>query len=140
MQLNLVAKTEEEKEIKEYLENNVSEVLAEKINNGKKTLKGCWNFITNEAKKYLNNKSGGVSNKVVFGWAVHYFEEDSIKEGKIDNSSNTTPTKAKEPKEKTKKVESKPKEKKHPTIEDLSMNLFDFGLEVEEDTKNENNN
>ena len=137
MELNLVAKTEEQKEIKKYLEENASDVLAEKINNGKKTLQGCWNFITNEAKKYLNNKTGGIIDKVVFGWAVHYFEEDSIEEGKIDNSNNSTPTKAKEQK---KKIESKPKEKKQPTIEDLSMNLFDFGLEVEEDTKNENNN
>ena len=137
MELNLVAKTEEQKEIKKYLEENASDVLAEKINNGKKTLQGCWDFITNEAKKYLNSKSGGIIDKVVFGWAVHYFEEDSIEEGKIDNSNNSTPTKAKEQK---KKIESKPKEKKQPTIEDLSMNLFDFGLEVEEDTKNENSN
>jgi len=90
--LNLTATTTEEKVLKEYLEQNVSEVLAEKINNGvpvekdgkqlisRKTLAGFMKFATEEAKKQAENgaTSACVHSDVVFGWAIHYFEEDSI--------------------------------------------------------------
>jgi len=46
VKLNLIAKGLEQERIKEYLENNVSELLAEKINNGTK--------ITKEDKTLLN--------------------------------------------------------------------------------------
>ena len=39
IKLKLETNTEEERLIKEYLENNVSEILADKINNGTKILK-----------------------------------------------------------------------------------------------------
>ena len=39
IKLDLETNTEEEKLIKEYLENNVSEILADKINNGVKITK-----------------------------------------------------------------------------------------------------
>ena len=90
--LNLTATTTEEKVLKEYLEQNVSEVLAEKINNGvpvekdgkrlisRKTLAGFMKFATEEARKQAENgaTSACVHSDVVFGWAIHYFEEDSI--------------------------------------------------------------
>lgn len=83
MRINLEAKNNTEKIVLNYLEKNASDELAEKINNGNKTLTGCWKYITNEAKNYLKNNSGAVEDEVVFGWAVHYFEEDSIEEGKL---------------------------------------------------------
>lgn len=83
MRINLEAKNNTEKIVLNYLEKNASDELAEKINNGNKTLAGCWKYITNEAKEYLSNKSGAVEDDVVFGWAIHYFEEDSIEEGKL---------------------------------------------------------
>ena len=90
--LNLTATTTEEKVLKEYLEQNVSEILADKINNGvsvekdgkqlisRKTLTGFIKFATEEAKKQAENgaTSACVHSDVVFGWAIHYFEEDSI--------------------------------------------------------------
>lgn len=44
MELNLQAKTKEQQRIKAYLEENASEILADKINNGvyaKRMAKGC---------------------------------------------------------------------------------------------------
>ena len=90
--LNLTAKTTEEKVLKEYLEQNVSEVLAEKINNGvpvqkdgktlisRKTLKSFMEYATEEAKKQAEKgaTSACLHSDIVFGWAIHYFEEDSI--------------------------------------------------------------
>ena len=79
MTLNLTAKGDNEKIILQYLENNVSDVLAEKINSGTKTLADCWKFITECARKEAKNGCACIRDDVVFGWAIHFFEEDSIK-------------------------------------------------------------
>ena len=100
--LNLEAKTQEQKIIKQYLEKNVSDMLAEKINNGvpilkdgnrlinKKTLAGCMDFAVKEAQKFTEKgaRAACILDSVVFGWAVHYFEEDSI-EGTLYNEDGT---------------------------------------------------
>ena len=92
MKLNLEAKTKEQQLIKAYLEKNASEMLADKINNGvhiqkdgkmllnKKTLDGFMKFACDEAKKQAEKGASCacIDDDVVFGWAVHYFEEDSI--------------------------------------------------------------
>ena len=92
MTLNLTATTTEEKVLKEYLEQNASEVLADKINNGvlvekdakklisKKTLAGFMKYATEEARKQSDKGAtcACLHSDIVFGWAIHYFEEDSI--------------------------------------------------------------
>ena len=100
--LNLEAKNETQKIIKDYLEKNVSDVLAEKINNGvriqkdgktlinKKTLAGCMDFALKEAQKLTEKgaRAACIQDSVVFGWAIHFFEEDSI-EGTLYNEDGT---------------------------------------------------
>lgn len=92
MKLNLEAKTKTQQLFKEYLENNASPTLAEKINKGvsiekdgkmltnKKTLDGFMKYATEEARKLAEKgaNSACVEDEVVFGWAIHYFEEDEI--------------------------------------------------------------
>ena len=92
MTLNLTATTTEEKVLKEYLEQTVSEALVEKINNGvpvekdgkklvsRKTLAGFMEYATKEAQKQAikGTRSACLHSDIVFGWAIHYFEEDSI--------------------------------------------------------------
>ena len=92
MTLQLTATATEEKVLKEYLEQNVSEVLADKINNGvpvekdgkklvsRKTLAGFMKYATEEARKQADkgSTSACLHSDIVFGWAIHYFEEDSI--------------------------------------------------------------
>ena len=92
MTLQLTATTTEEKVLKEYLEQTVSEVLADKINNGvpvekdgkklisKKTLASFMKYATEEARKQAAKgaTSACLHSDIVFGWAIHYFEEDSI--------------------------------------------------------------
>ena len=92
MELNLEAKTPAERKIKAYLEANASEILADKINNGvhiqkdgktllnKKTLDGFLKFACDEAKKQAEKGASCacIDDDVVYGWAVHYFEEDSV--------------------------------------------------------------
>lgn len=89
IKLNLEAKTREQERVKAYLEANASEVLAEKINEGvkivkdgktlinKKTLEGFMKFAQEEARKQVEKgaRSACIDDEVVFGWAIHYFEE-----------------------------------------------------------------
>ena len=102
MKLNLQATTKEEQKVKAYLEANASEVLAEKINGGvriqkdgktlinRKTLAGFLKFACGEAKKQAEKgaSSACIDDDTVYGWAVHYFEEDSI-EGTLYNEDGT---------------------------------------------------
>lgn len=90
--LNLEATSREQEIVKTYLEENASETLAEKINNGtpiekdgkhlinRKTLDGFMRYAYDEARKLAAKgaSSACVEDKIVFGWAIHYFEEDSI--------------------------------------------------------------
>ena len=91
MELNLTANTPSEQKILEYLQNNASETLADKINNGtpfekdgnpllnKKTLAGFMKYACEEARKTVESGSSSacIEDSVVYGWAVHYFEEES---------------------------------------------------------------
>ena len=100
--LNLTATTKPEQKVKAYLEANASSPLAEKINNGvriqkdgktllnRKTLTGFMKFACEEAKKQAEKgaQSACIEDDIVYGWAIHYFEEDSI-EGKLYNEDGT---------------------------------------------------
>ena len=101
-QINLTAQTKEERLIKAYLEANASETLAGKINNGvrvqkdgktlvsKKTLAGFMKFACDEARKQAEKgaNSACIDDQTVYGWAVHYFEENSI-EGTFYNEDGS---------------------------------------------------
>lgn len=101
-QINLTAQTKEEQKIKAYLEENASEMLAGKLNNGvriqkdgktlvnKKTLAGFMKFACDEARKQAEKcaNSACIDDQTVYGWAIHYFEEDSI-EGTLYNEDGT---------------------------------------------------
>ena len=92
MTLHLTATTIEEKALKEYLEQTGSEELEDKINNGvlvdkdgkklisKKTLASFMKYATEEAQKQAAKGAtcACLHSDIVFGWAIHYFEEDSI--------------------------------------------------------------
>lgn len=100
--LNLTANGTEQERILAYLQENASDVLIEKINNGtpiekngktlinKKTLDGFMKFACDEARKQAEKgaKAACIDDANVFGWAIHYFEEESI-EGKIYNTDGT---------------------------------------------------
>jgi hypothetical protein len=102
IKLNLTANGKAQERILAYLEENVSETLAEKINQGtpfekdgkqlinKKSLDGFMTFASSEAQKLAekNARSACVEDSVVYGWAVHYFEEDTI-EGTLFNEDGT---------------------------------------------------
>lgn len=120
--LDLYATTKPQERIKEYLEKSASDVLVAKINNGSvilkdgqtlinmKTLDGFMKYATQEAQKMAEKGShcACIEDDVVFGWAVHYFEEDSIEE----NLFNLDGTKYSKVVEMPKKKAEKKAEKK----------------------------
>ena len=144
MKLDLEAKTKEQELVKAYLEDNASEVLAEKINNGvriekdgktlinKKTLDGFMKYASGEARKLASKgaNSACVEDKVVYGWAVHYFEEDSI-EGTLYNEDGSEYKPA--PKVTDKPVVKPVQQKKN----SAQISMFDFEEKEEQENKNE---
>jgi len=135
--LNLITNGIEQEKIKEYLENNASETLAEKINNGvkitkdnktllsKKDLTGFWKYATEEARKIAEKGARGayVDDNTVYGWAIHYFEEDSI-EGTLYNEDGTEYKPAKPVTKTVTRTETKPKPA--PKNESQQATLFDM--------------
>ena len=134
MRLNLETKSKEQELVKAYLEENASETLAEKINNGtpfekdgktfinKKTLDGFMKYASDEARKLASKgaNSACVEDKVVYGWAVHYFEEDSI-EGTLFNEDGSEYKTQPKPTAKTPAVKAQPKPQPKP-----QMSMFDL--------------
>lgn len=130
--LNLETKNKEQEIIKTYLEENASDILADKINNGvkiqkdnktlinKKTLDTFMKYACEEARKVVTNgaNSACIEDKTVFGWANHYFEEDSI-EGIFYNEDGT---------EYKKEISTPPKIEKSvkPKPENKQATLFDL--------------
>ena len=76
--LNLTAEGQNQNIVLAYLEENASDSLAERINSGKKTMRDCWSYITQQARKRATNNCACIEDREVFGWAIHFFEEDGI--------------------------------------------------------------
>lgn len=140
MELNLTAQNKQEELVLKYLRDNASDVLANKINNGtpfekdghsltnKKSLSDFMKYACNEAKSLAEKgaTSTCIDDQTVYGWAIHFFEEDSI-EGTLYNDDGT------EHKPIVKRVESntvkaKPEPKKQ---ENVQFSFFDNLTEQE---------
>ena len=94
IKLNLTPQNKQEELILNYLQNNASETLADKINNGtpfekdgnpllnKKTLSGFMKYACDEARNLAEKgaNSACIDDATVYGWAIHYFEEESIED------------------------------------------------------------
>ncbi len=140
--LNLAAKGDDQIAVLNYLQQNATDVLADKINNGvqivkdgvtlinKKTLDGFFRYATEEARKLVakDARCACVLDRVVFGWAIHYFEEDEI-EGTLYNLDGTEYKTVKPiatPAVTTKSVITKPKKNEG------QLSIFDMTLPDDE--------
>ncbi len=150
--LQLTANGNAQKQILAYLVDNASEVLAEKINNGtafekdgkqlinKKSLDGFMKYANGEARKLAEKGAtyACIENETVYGWAIHYFEEENI-EGTLYNLDGTEykPVIKSQPKTNTPSVvASKPKKPSGQTsLFDLIENELESKDDTEEDTE-----
>ena len=92
IELNLTATDSGQAKVLAYLQENASETLADKINNGtpfekdgkplinKKSLAGFMKYACDKARKLAEKGANFacIDDVTVYGWAIHYFEEDSI--------------------------------------------------------------
>lgn len=54
------------------------EDMQEKLNNPKKSIDKMFSYIRNQAKKKAVNGCAVISDAEVFGWAVHYYDEEEV--------------------------------------------------------------
>ena len=120
--INLESKNHFQTIIKKYLDENASEVLTEKINTGKKTLGDCEQYIKKEAKKKATGNCACIEDAVVYGWAIHFFEEDSVEapedapEAEVATSKRTSEI----------RKEQKKAEKAADVLKTEQMSIFDL--------------
>ena len=113
--------------INDYIENvcKTDEVLAGKYEKSGKDIEGCCKYIQSEAKKKAQNGCAVIPDAEVFGWAIHYFDEEMTAPMDAPKAKVTT---APTPKVEIPKpvVKPQPKPKK---VEDVQMSLFNFDEE-----------
>lgn len=76
--------------IKTYLDNRAKtdELFAQAYAKPNKNIDECFEYIMGEARKQGNAVC--VSDEVVFGWAVHYYDEDNIKINKVSGRASVS--------------------------------------------------
>ena len=79
--------------IKDYLDERASkdELFAKSYAKTNKNIDECYDYIVGEARKQCKDSdSVCISDDVVYGWAVHYYDEDNIKVGRSTESKEST--------------------------------------------------
>lgn len=109
MELKLTTKNETEKRVLEYLQANASEALAAKINAGTKTLAMAMSYAKEEARKIAKGESClYVDPETVYGWIIHYFEEEGIAQSSEADEDDSPAASVAQTKPATARVTSKP--------------------------------
>ena len=121
-----------EKIIKDYIEGvcKTDEVLAKKYADSNQDIAGCCSYIKSQAKKKAQGGCAVIEDAEVFGWAVHYFDEEMTapKEEvacKVETTADPNVVRAKVTPPQPKPV-VKPQPKK---VDDVQMSLFNFDEE-----------
>lgn len=113
--------------IKKYLDNRAREdsLFAETYKKANKSIKECCRYIISRARK-LGGTAVAVDDATVYGWAVHYYDEDNIKVDKKQEPVEIVASAA----ESAKAEQSKPQLKLQPKRkrgDDNSLQLSLFG-------------
>lgn len=93
--------------IKTYLEQREleDESVARNLKKENKSIKGCCDYITKMSKKQAKNNVAMIDDNVVYGWAVHYYDEDNL----LEDKKPTPKAKVVAPKPEIKPQPKKPK-------------------------------
>ena len=81
--------------------------FAERYKLENKSLDKCIQYIKSQAQKRAKQGFAAIEDDVVYGWAVHYYQEDDVKVDEKVKAEVVTP-KAEKAKEAEKKKEIKP--------------------------------
>lgn len=119
-----------EQAVQNFLEDKAKNdsLFADTFKKANKSIKECCKYIMQCAQKMAKNQRAlAVSDATVFGWAIHYYDEDDIK---VDNNIQKqvkveTPIPQSQQKEKSRPIlKNQPKRRKQ---EDNSLQLSLFG-------------
>ena len=100
--------------IKAHLEKMAKQdfAFAERYKDEKKSLDKCVQYIMAEAKKKAKGGCAAIEDAIVYGWAVHYYQEENIKVDDKVKAKVVTP-KAEKPKTEIKPIKALVKDKKN---------------------------
>lgn len=129
--------TQFEDTIKNYLDSRAKEdsLFAETYKKENKSIEECCKYIMQQAQKMYNKRVNGgiaIDRKTVYGWAVHYYDEDDIKlEGELERVEVAAPSTIQNPISKEKPVQKKNERKKtkqerKKIFESRQLSLFDM--------------
>lgn len=121
--------------IQTYLENRAKtdSLFAETYKKANKSIKECCKYIYSQARKLAKgSNSVGIDDATVYGWAVHYYDEDDIKVDKVQERVEVAaPTTIQNPISKEKPVQKKnerkiTKQERQKIFESRQLSLFDM--------------
>ena len=129
--------TQFEDTIKNYLDGRAKEdsLFAETYKKENKSIEECCKYIMQQAQKMYNKRVNGgiaIDRKTVYGWAVHYYDEDDIKlEDELERVEVAAPTTIQNPISKEKPVQKKnerkiTKQERQKIFESRQLSLFDM--------------
>jgi len=102
--------------------------MNEKYLNEEKSLKQMISFIRKEAEKQQEDGMAMIEDEVVYGWAIHYFDESNEKLGlnekKEEKKEEKTSNNNSEKEIKIEKVQIHPKEKGKNWVPEGQLSLF----------------
>lgn len=98
-----------EKIILDYFEKNASEDLKKRVEKENKTIAGALHYASEQARKQKSGNCAVVADDVVFGWIMHYFEDEPAT--KYESKSPTATVVAGNAKKLAKKTAKKPDKK-----------------------------
>lgn len=115
--------------IQTYLENRAKtdSLFAETYRKANKSIEECIKYIYSQARKLAKGGNAvGVDDATVYGWAVHYYDEDDIKLDKVKERVEVVAPAAEPSRTEQPKPQSKPVQKRK-RGEDNSLQLSLFG-------------
>lgn len=127
--------TQFENTIKNYLDSRAKEdsLFAETYKKANKSIKECCKYIYSQARKLAKgSNSVGIDDATVYGWAVHYYDEDDIKVDKVQERMEVVaPVAIQKPVKEEKPVQQKAARKKtkqelQKIFESRQLSLFDM--------------
>ena len=113
--------------VQSYLNNRAKtdSLFAETYKKANKSIKECCSYIYSQARKLAKgSNSVGIDDATVYGWAVHYYDEDDIKVDEVHERvevAASEPVSVEQPKQQPKPVQ------KRRRGEDNSLQLSLFG-------------
>ena len=115
--------------IKNYLDSRAQtdSLFAEAYRKANKSIKECCRYIISQARK-LGGTAVAVDDATVYGWAVHYYDEDDIKlEATAEPARVTTPAAVTAPPKPVKPAPAKAEKKKAKAEADRrQLSLFEL--------------